>query len=70
MYYGMARETSERSFQFISRNISMQDSKSNKYQHIKDQIIKNSYKVHTNHLNIESKLDEKEDESGKQKENQ
>ena len=57
-------------FNSLAEIISVQDSKSSKYQHIKDQIIKNSYKVHTNHLNIESKLDEKEDESGKQKENQ
>ena len=50
--------------------VSMQDAKSNKHQHIKDQLIRNSYKIRTNHLNKESKLDEREDESGKQKENQ
>ena len=40
--------------------ISMQDAKSNKCQHIKDQLVKNPYKTHTNHLNKQSKLDEKE----------
>ena len=50
--------------------ISLQDLKGNKHQPIKDQLIKNPYKIHTNHLNKECKLDEKEDQSGKQLENQ
>ena len=49
--------------------ISLQDSKNNKHQHIKDHLIKNPFKIHTNHLNKESKLHEKEDQSGKQMEN-
>ena len=49
--------------------ISLKDSKSNKHQHIKDHLIKNTLKIHTNHLNKESKLHEKEDQSGKQMEN-
>ena len=50
----------------------MQDAQSNKQEkfkqhfHIKDQLLKK----YTNHLNKESKLDEKENESGKQKQNQ
>ena len=57
-------------FNPLAETISLQDAKSNKHQHIKDQLIKNPYKIHTNHLNKESKLDEKEDQSGKQMENQ
>ena len=57
-------------FNPLAETISLQHAKSNKHQHIKDQLIKNPYKIHTNHLNKESKLDEKEDQSGKQMENQ
>ena len=57
-------------FNPLAEIISLQDAKSNKHQHIKDQLIKNPYKIHTNHLNKESKLDEKQDQSGKQIENQ
>ena len=59
-------------FHPLAEIISIQDAKSNKQEeskqkfHIKDQLVKK----HTNHLNKESKLDEKEDESGKQKQNQ
>ena len=54
----------------LAEIISLQDAKSNKHQHVKDQSIKNPYKIHTNHLNKESKLDEKKDQKGKQMENQ
>ena len=57
-------------FNPLAEIISLQDAKSNKHQHIKDQLIKNPYKIHTNHLNKESKLAEKEDQSGKQMKNQ
>ena len=57
-------------FNPLAQIILLQDAKSNKHQHIKDQLMKNAYKIHTNHLNKESKLDEKEDQSGKQMENQ
>ena len=57
-------------FNPLAEIISLQDVKSNKHQHIKDQLIKNLYKIHTNHLNKESKLDEKKDQKRKQMENQ
>ena len=57
-------------FNPLAETISLQDAKSSKHQHIKDQLIKNPYKIHTNHINKESKLDEKEDQSKKQMENQ
>ena len=57
-------------FNPLAETISLQDAKSSKHQHIKDQLIKNPYKIHTNHINKESKLDEKEDKSKKQMENQ
>ena len=52
----------------------MKHAKSNKHQHIKNQLIKTSciqdiFKIHTNPLNKKSKLDEKKDQSEKQKEN-
>ena len=59
-------------FNPLAEIISMQDAQSNKQEkfkqhfHIKDQLLKK----YTNHLNKESKLDEKENESGKQKQNQ
>ena len=57
-------------FNPLAEIISLQDLKGNKHHPIKDQLIKNPYKIHTNHLNKECKLDEKEDQSGKQLENQ
>ena len=57
-------------FNPLAEIISLQDEKSNKHQHIKDQLIKNPYKIHTNHLIRKSKFDEKEDQRGKQMENQ
>ena len=57
-------------FNPLAEIISLQDAKSNKHQHIKDQLTKNPYKIHTNCLNKESKSDEKKDQKGKQMENQ
>ena len=54
-------------FNPLAEIISMQDTKSNTHQHVKDQLIKNTYKIHTNHLNKEHKLVKKADEGGKQK---
>ena len=38
-------------FNPLAKIVSKQDAKSNKHQHIKGQLIKNPYKIHTNHLN-------------------
>ena len=54
-------------FNPLAEIILMQDTKSNTHQHVKDQLIKNTYKIHTNHLNKEHKLVKKADEGGKQK---
>ena len=37
-------------FNPLAEIISLQDAKSNKHQHIKDQLTKNPYKIHTNCL--------------------